>query len=328
MSKLEYPKLTEELTPASINGWLGCCEDTYEAWQALNPDKTMSTRTQITLAGLKMEQSLAATWWNENRTDLKGLKTWESFVEKVKDRFVPSNWRLAALTAFYAIQQGTSSFPVFAESLQKARNALASGGAGYTINDSVLKNHLLFHSHPILRLRVSGQTDFPFATMKVDGLIASMSAAWDSLVAEGFIKVPRTATLLPPLVVPSGPALPSTFLPTPPSSSKSSSPPFSPLTYAEKEVLRAARGCYHCRKTPQTPGWVQHRSDSCPGDAALGIPPHSAPAVVAAVGPAGFSSLYEEGYKAVAAVMPAYDDDNNSSFSMGTDDSDISTRDG
>ncbi|KAJ7237253.1 hypothetical protein C8J57DRAFT_1529530 [Mycena rebaudengoi] len=88
------------------------------------------------------------------------------------------------------------------------------------------------------------------------------------------------------------------------STSASSVPPFIPLMHAEKEALRAAGGCYHCRKTLQTPGWVKHRSNSCPSDLALGIPPRGAPAVVIAVGPAGFLSTYEDGYRVVAVAMP------------------------
>ncbi|KAJ6580673.1 hypothetical protein B0H19DRAFT_1060411 [Mycena capillaripes] len=64
-------------------GLVGLCFSSGR--DGLNPDKTMMVRTQIMLAGLKMEHSAAATWWNENRTDLKALKSWESFVEKVKD---------------------------------------------------------------------------------------------------------------------------------------------------------------------------------------------------------------------------------------------------
>ncbi|KAJ7734379.1 hypothetical protein B0H14DRAFT_3517142 [Mycena olivaceomarginata] len=218
-----------------------------------------------------------------------------------------SNWRMAALAALYAIQQGSSMFAKFADSLQNARNALASAGVG-----------IIFFSTPtpILRLRVSGMNELPFATMKVDNLIATMSSTWDSLIAEGVVKLPRTAAPAP-LVIPSAPAVPSQSLPTP----ASASPAFVPLSHAEKEALRTANGCYHCHKTPQTPGWVKHRSDNCPGDAALGIPPRLAPAVVAAVGPAGFSSMYEEGYVPVAAVMPPYDPDEDSyDYSDGTDD--------
>ncbi|KAJ7035358.1 hypothetical protein C8F04DRAFT_1182514 [Mycena alexandri] len=117
------------------------------------------------------------------------------------------------------------------------------------------------------------------------------------------------------------------WLPTPTSSTSFATPAFAPLTHTEKEALRAANGCYHCRKTPQSPGWVRHRSDNCPGDPARGIPPRTAPAVVAAVGPAGFSAVYEEGYAPVAAVFPTHYSDDKDDFSAGTDDSDLSTRD-
>ncbi|KAJ6495542.1 hypothetical protein C8R47DRAFT_1318370 [Mycena vitilis] len=219
-----------------------------------------------------------------------------------------------------------NTFPEFAKTLQTARNTLSSAGSGFTISDSILKNHLLFHSHTILRLRVCGQQSFPYATVKVDTLIATMSSAWASLIAEGIIRVPRVYNTPTPLTIPA-PASTSTSLPTPPPSStamlSSTSRPFLPLTHADKEALRAAGGCYHCRKTPQTPGWVKHRSDSCPGDAALGIPPRSASAVVAAVGPVGFSSTYEEGYSAVAVVMPAYNPEEDD-YSSGSDDNDLS----
>ncbi|KAF8182434.1 hypothetical protein K438DRAFT_1937768 [Mycena galopus ATCC 62051] len=288
MSKLDYPKLAEELTPASISGWLGRYEDTFETWQA------------------------------EPRQDL-GISRPHHARRKVKERFVPSNWRITALTAFYAVQQGTSPFSEFADKLQDARNALAGAGVSYTINGSILKNHLLFHSHPILRLRVSGQQSFPYDTMKVNTLIAIMSYTWASLLAEGIIRLPRTPAALPS----ASPALPMpSSLPTPTSSSSS---PLIPLSLAEKEVLRAAGGCYRCRKTPQSPGWIKHRSDNCSGDAALGILPHAAPPVVATVGPAGFSSYYEDESLPVTAVMPVYDPDEDD-FSFGTDDSDLSTR--
>ncbi|KAJ7274756.1 hypothetical protein C8J57DRAFT_1466688 [Mycena rebaudengoi] len=311
MSKLEFPKFSDPPTSSSVHAWIGRCDDTVEAWQALNSDKALTPRTIITLAGLKLEEAEVATWWNENRAELKKLVSWDLFAQKLK-------------TGLSQPTGDSSSFPDFAKTLQRARNALASAGTGYAINDPILKNHLLFHSHPILRLHVCGQQDFPYAEMKVNALIANMSSTWASLLAEGVVKMRPTPA---PLAIPSLP-LPSasTALPTPTTASSSSSHRFSPLTYAEKEALRAAQGCYHCRKTPKSPGWVKHRSDSCPGDVALGIPPRNSPAVVAAVGPVGFSSAYKEGYAPVAVVMPAYDPDEDSSFSSATD-SDLSRRD-
>ncbi|KAJ7879255.1 hypothetical protein B0H14DRAFT_3773892 [Mycena olivaceomarginata] len=302
MSKLDYPKLNEELSLTVIHGWLGRCEDTFESWQAMNPDKLIAACTLIMLAGLKMEESTAATWWNENCDKLKKLESWAEFAQ----------------------EQGSSSFLEFAKALQNVRNALAGAGQSWVISNAVLKNHLLFLSHPVLCLRVSGQQSLPFTTMKVDTLIATMSLTWDSMLAEGAIRVLRAPLVPSQLVIPFVPAALSSSLPTPPSSALPSG--FVPLTHAEKEALHAAGGCYHCRKTLQGPGWVKHRSDSCPGDAACGIPSRASPAVVAAVGPVGFSSTYEEGYKAVAAVMPAYNPE-EAEWSYGTDDSDLSTRD-
>ncbi|KAJ6530080.1 hypothetical protein DFH09DRAFT_1327039 [Mycena vulgaris] len=264
------------------------------------------------LAGLRMEEPTAATWWNENRDKLKKLASWETFAQKVRALFVPANWRMEALSTFYNVEQA------------RARNTLASPGMGYTINDSIFKNHLLFHTHPILCLRVIGQQGFAYADMMVDGLITNMSSTWASLIAERVVKVSPVPPVSTALACASSSSS-SAPLPTPPLFVTLSD--LAPLTYTEKEALHTVNGCYHCRKTPQMPSWVKHRSDTCPGDPACGIPPCSAPAVVAAVGPPGFSSAYEEGYTAVAAVMPPYDPSEDSSFLTGTDDSDLSHRD-
>jgi hypothetical protein len=188
MLRLEYLKLSMELSPAVIHSWLGHCEDTFESWQAMNPDKTITACTLITLTSLKMEESTAATWWNENHEKLKKLGSWEEFAQEVKDRFIPSNCHMLALATFYSIHQGPSSIANFAKTLQIARNVLAGAGQNWIISDAVLKNHLFF-SHPIFHLRVSRQQTLPFTTMKVDTLIAMMSSTWNSMLAEGVIKM-------------------------------------------------------------------------------------------------------------------------------------------
>ncbi|KAJ7353153.1 hypothetical protein DFH08DRAFT_804738 [Mycena albidolilacea] len=233
MSKpVDFPKLMEELTPAAIDGWLGRCEDTYKAWLAMNPEKSLAPKVRITLAGLRMEQKAAATWWNENRAALKELTTWAAFAEKVKARFTPTNWKLKALTAFYAVCQNSSDFPAFVTQLENVRNALTSAGKGYSIPDSDFKNHLLFHCHPLLRLRVSGQPGFVYENLQVDGLIGNMTTSWLSLVAECVIRVPTAApapTSLPSVLSPS--------LPVATSASAAPAPFIHLLTQAEKDTL-------------------------------------------------------------------------------------------
>ncbi|KAJ7878384.1 hypothetical protein B0H14DRAFT_3435653 [Mycena olivaceomarginata] len=270
-----------------------------------------------------MEQKAAATWWNENRAALKELATWAAFAERVKARFTPANWKLEALTAFYAVCQNSSDFPAFVTQLENARNALTSAGKGYSIPDSIFKNHLLFHCHPLLRPRVSGKPGFTYENLQVDGLIGNMTTSWLSLVVEHVIRVPTAA----PAPTSSLPSVLSPSLPVATSAPAAPAPFVHSITQAEKDTLRAAGGCYHCKKTPQSPGWVKHRSENFPGDSALGIPPRAATSVVTAIGAPGLSSLYDERrVTAVADVMPApdFEDPNDSSdnnFSAGTDDS-------
>ncbi|KAJ7237185.1 hypothetical protein B0H12DRAFT_1075643 [Mycena haematopus] len=171
--KLEFPKLSE-VTPSAINNWLGRCEDTYEAWQTLNVDKILEPKLLITLAGLHMEEETAASWWNENQMSLKVCTSWEAFGTRVRKHFVPVNWKLVALTSFYTIHQGSSPFPSFVSQLQNARNALASAGNGYVINDAIMKNH----------------PGFGYEKLKLNRLIGTMALEWECLVAECIVKVP------------------------------------------------------------------------------------------------------------------------------------------
>ncbi|KAK0458654.1 uncharacterized protein EV420DRAFT_1642998 [Desarmillaria tabescens] len=272
-SKLDLPTLTS-ITSTDVLIWLTRCADSFEAWSALNNDKKLKPETQILVAGLKMEHAEATAWWNENREALKKIMSWDDFSAKVKDRFVPSNWHLDALAAFYAVKHAAGAdFQTYASDLQTARNALASAGAGYTISDSIVKNHLLFGAHPILSLCVRGTSSFStfYGTMKLDALINLMSTTWASLVAEGVVRL--------------RPAVPATQLP-PSSVTSHSTPPFNSTTptsmhryplpdlmYAEREALRAADGCFHCRKTPKSPDWNHHTARNCPGDPAAGIAP-------------------------------------------------------
>ena len=192
MTTIDLPLLTGELDAANVTSWLNLCMDSFEVWSALNSDKVITPSLQIVLAGLKMDSPLAKQWWNENRDELKLLPTWDAFAEQVKDRFVPANWRMNALAKFYKTSQGSSTFLDFVTALQTARNALALSGAGFTIDDSILKNHLLFFCHPILSLRVRSIPNFNYGDTRVDALIGLMSSTWDSIVAENIVRSPNT----------------------------------------------------------------------------------------------------------------------------------------
>ena len=186
---------------------------------------TLKLSSQIVLAGIKMEAPAAKSWWNENHDELKALMTWEEFTKKMKDHFVLANWKMDALALFYGISQGSSSFMDYAARLQEARNTLSSGGTGFTISNSVFKNHLLFFSHPILALRMCLIPSFDYAKTHVDGLVTLMSSTWDSMVAEHVIHPPLSTTTV--------------NIPRPVKT-------FVPLTDHECDALKQANGCYCC----------------------------------------------------------------------------------
>jgi hypothetical protein len=233
--------------------WLNLCQDSFEVHAAIN-SSTLKPSVQIVLAGIKMDAPAAKTSWNENRDDLKTLGSWDDFAKHVKERFIPANWKMDALAHFYSISQGSSLFLSYVSMLQEDRNALSSGGTGFNISDSVFKNHLLFFSHPILSLRIRSIPSFNYVNTRVDALIGLMSSSWDSMVMERVIRPPLSTTSLNAL-----------------KPSHSQSPKlFVPLTDKERDALKLAGGCYRCRRTPSSPGWVKHSSRDCPGDVANG----------------------------------------------------------
>ena len=223
-TKLEISVLSGVLGALNVNSWLNLCKDSFEVHAAVN-SSTLKPSIQIILAGIKMEAVAVRSWWNENYEELKVLATWDKFAKKVKDHFVLANWKMDVLMHFYAISQGSSSFVDYAVRLQEAHNTLSSGGTGFTISDSIFKNHLLFFSHPILALHMHSIPSFNYAKTCVDSLVALMSSTWDSLVAEHVIHPPlSTATVNIPRPVKM----------------------FIPLTDHECDALKQANGCYWC----------------------------------------------------------------------------------
>jgi len=240
-TRLEIPVLSGVLDTSNINVWLNLCQDSFEVHAAVNAS-TLKPAIQIVLVGIKMEAPAAKSWWNKNCDKLKILTTWEEFAKKVKDHFIPVNWKMDALALFYGILQESLSFMDYTTKLQEAHNTLSSGGTGFTISDLVFKNHLLFFSHPILALCMHSIPSFDYAKTHVDGLIALMSSTWDSMVAEHVIRLDH-----PPLSATSVniPRAVKTFV---------------PLSDAEHDALKWANGCFHCWRTPSSPGWVKHGS--------------------------------------------------------------------
>lgn len=254
--RLELPKLLSPVTANSVKAWLDGCEDAHEVYQLTYPDQEVKPQLRILMAGLKMDAPEASQWWSENREALKALTKWEDFVVKVKERFIPSGWKLEALATFYAVRQKNLPFSEFVAALQSARGILGTAGTNYKISDSTFKHHLLLFCHPLLSLRVRALPGLGYDTIKVDSLINLMSSTWNSMVAEGVTRQESASSGIGR-----------------PSCARFGSLP--PLTESEKSSLKASGGCFHCRRTPASPGWTAHTSKTCPGDPSRNIAPRS-----------------------------------------------------
>ncbi|KAJ7218571.1 hypothetical protein GGX14DRAFT_560915 [Mycena pura] len=256
MSRLEVPKFKGPMSPSAIMQWLDRVSDSFDAFVVFNDDKKLTPELRILYAGLAMEEETAMAWWGENRADLRKLSKWEEFTARVLSRFAPDGWKANMVRTYYLMHQQSRPYSVFAAELQSARSAVGTTGP-LGITDRIHTNHLLFHAHNTLQRRVLAIPGFDLETIDVDRLTSTMSATWDSLVAEGVVRtsIPTSATTsLTPLLSTATSRLP-------------------PLDDAEKKRISDASGCWKCRKIPTSPGWTPHIGRTCPGDVSLGILP-------------------------------------------------------
>lgn len=240
--RLRLPSISD-YTYQAISSWLNGCTDEMESWEEqAEVGLVLTVKSRIREAGSKMEGE-GATWWNQRREQLKALATWEEFVSAVRTRFLNSNAEQVAMHAFYLTKQ-MNGFPSFATALTTARHNVG------TISDDMFKAHLLHYSTKILYLRLHSSTSFDANALSVDQLIGHMSTVWEGLVAEGAV-------------------LNAAAPPAPRASSWGTSVVGSrhpPLGDADRLRLKAAGGCFKCRKTG-------HLASDCPGDASMGVPP-------------------------------------------------------
>lgn len=229
----------------------------------------LTVEMQIKLAGMAMEEEEMAQWWDAERDDLLKLVTWGAFEKKVLEKWAPTGWKISAYEEFHRVHQKGRNFAEYLAEMNKAKVALTNAGPFWKVGDGTFLKTLLFNSDDILLRRVLSSTSFDLETSTSNDLVRVMSTAWSGLVAEGLVHV-RTPTIRP---FPPAPVS-STSAGSSRSPSGTTANSFVPaLSPSERERLRAAGGCFRCRHTPASPGWVKHDSSNCPGDPVAGIPP-------------------------------------------------------
>ncbi|KAF8518647.1 hypothetical protein BU17DRAFT_90698 [Hysterangium stoloniferum] len=268
-SKIVSP-FAGSLTANSLKVWLGSCEDGFENYEDTH-DKKLVPKTHICLTGAALTEPQMVEWWALGKVEFLALPSWESFVKKVKDRFMPVNWKMDALEQFYSCSQGKCDFRTFAMDLAQCLGTLPSA----TISTAIYKHHILFYSHPLLYLRMHALQAFDIdnSSQTPDELIALMRSQWDSLVADNAARsgcssahINHTSSTGVPLLTSStGNSTSPTSLITPPK--------FLPITEEEKAALTAVRGCWNCCGKPMDPGWVPHQRHTCPGNPTIGAHP-------------------------------------------------------
>ncbi|KIM41270.1 hypothetical protein M413DRAFT_27656 [Hebeloma cylindrosporum] len=236
-SKIVAP-FSGPLTANSLKIWLSSCEDGFDNYQDTHKDATLSAKTRIRLTGSALTDPQMAEWWVGSKSKFLELATWEDFVKKLKDRFMPVNWKMDALEQFYSCNQGKRDFRSYAADLAQCLGTLPSS----TISTTIYKYHILFFSHPhlYLRMRALQGFDIDLSTQTPDELIALMGAHRVALFT---------------------------------SAASTPSSAFSPLTEEERAALTAVRGCWNCRGKPGDADWIPHQRHMCPGNSAVGARP-------------------------------------------------------
>jgi hypothetical protein len=265
-SKIVAP-FSGPLTANSLKLWLSSCEDGFDNYQDTHKDATLSAKTRIRLTGSALTDPQMAEWWMSSKAQFLALGTWEEFVKKLKDRFMPVNWKMDALEQFYSCNQGKRDFRSFAADLAQCLGTLPSA----TISTSVYKYHILFFSHPhlYLRMRALQGFDIDLSTQTPDELIALMGAQWDSLVADTTSRSTRSINAPAPTPTPAS----RVALFTSAAHTSTTSPLSLPLTEEERAALTAVRGCWNCRGKPGDPNWNPHQRHMCPGNPSIGARP-------------------------------------------------------
>ncbi|KAF8528191.1 hypothetical protein BU17DRAFT_61486 [Hysterangium stoloniferum] len=137
------------LTANSLKVWLGSCEDGFKNYEDTH-GKKLIPKTHIHLTGAALIESQIVEWWASGKVEFLALPSWEAFIKKVKDHFMPVNWKMDVLEQFYSCSQGKCNFCTFAMDLTQCLDTLPSA----TISMAIYKHHILFYSHPLLYLHI------------------------------------------------------------------------------------------------------------------------------------------------------------------------------
>lgn len=306
MSNKIVSPFTGPITANGLKVWLGQAEDAFENYQDTHKGAELSVKTRIRLTGSSLQEPSMADWWSMGRKEYLELSSWEAFVKKLKDRFLPVDWKTDALEAFYRCSQGKRDFRMFAAELAQLHGTLPTG----CISTTVFKYHILFFAHDQLLLRMRALQNFSIdaTDMSPDQLISLMSAQWDSLVADTASRSGRSLAVhtqaTPPVSTRTSAApQPTTVL--------SAGPPR--LSEEEKAALSAQNACWNCRRKPGDADWTPHNRHTCPGNPSIGAPPgrhYVAPSTVAAAtsGLAAFAMASENDFYPDADTSDEEDD--------------------
>ncbi|KAF8508805.1 hypothetical protein BU17DRAFT_99460 [Hysterangium stoloniferum] len=164
-SKIVSP-FADPLTANGLKVWLGSCEDGFENYEDMHGKKLMP-KTHIHLTGATLTEPQMVEWWALGKVEFLALPSWESFVKKVKDCFMPVNWKMDALEQFYSCSQGKHNF---AHLQWTSPNVLAP---------FLLQQYLWPFTNTIFFFTLT-----PSYTFMPDELIALMGSQWDNLVAD------------------------------------------------------------------------------------------------------------------------------------------------
>ena len=251
----DYTGEDKDLDPEVLEAWL----DTMEDYLTLT--KTTDVAEQVSTAAMYLKKT-ARRWY---RTNKASVTTFEIMKTKIRDHFIPANYRTQLMLQWDSLKQDKKSVSDFVLDIRSLADKLDK--------DTESRTHrLLFGINPGIRkfliaqsggILAQGETEFDVLSRRAMQL--EQAEKIDRLVSVAVPAQPRRFNHVQSTAFTRTRPAPSVSTSTNSNTTRATTPPtmgrkvYIALTQAEKDHLQSVEGCFYCRKEH-----AGHMSMDCP----------------------------------------------------------------